>query len=165
MNKLRFNQLLESTMGNVKPLLEDIDLMNKPMKKITNSEGITLVCVKLNLEDPKSSESSTSGPYPWNLVDYNKESRPVKLYLNRPKEMVPDRVFGSDEDITISFEEITDPKLKGVITDKKYVMTTTHSPGVTGKQYCRVEKPMDTDWDTNFFSINSSVIDPYPKID
>ena len=167
----RIINLTESDIKRIvmRVLKEDINLMDKTTKKITNSNGITLVCVKLDLENPQNSESSTSGPYPWSLVKYNKESKPVYLYLKRPQGMVPDRVFGyeGDEDIRIGFEEITDPKLKSVITDKKYVMTTFQSPGVTGKQYCRVEGPMDPDWDTNFFGFgtNSSIIDPYPKID
>jgi hypothetical protein len=45
-------------------------------------------------------------------------------------------------------------------------MTTTQSPGKTGKQYCRVDGSIDKDWDDNFFSLNQSVIqsDPdFPK--
>ena len=164
-------KLTESNIRNivVRVLNENIDLVNKKITKPSSSNGLNLLCVKLNLKNPSQSEASNSGPYPWSLVTYDKVSRPITLYLKRPSEMKPDRVFDTEmgEDIQIQFEEITDPKLKKVLTNKKYVMTTNNSPGVTGKQYCRVEGVMDPDWDTNLFSYgnNASVIDPFPNID
>jgi len=65
----------------------------------------------------------------------------------------------------IGFTEITDPSLKSLFgIDKKYIMTTNMSPGLVGKQFCKVDGKMDKEWDDNLFSLenNSSIIEPYP---
>jgi hypothetical protein len=133
-------------------------------KKPSLSDGLNLTCVQLNIKDPKNSLSTNIGPFPWSQVKYDKESRPVKLIIRRSEDLPSDGVF---DDIILEFEEVTDPKLKGVLTDKKYVMKTYQTQEIQGKQYCRVNGDMDPEWDKNLFSFgnNASVIDPYPKID
>jgi len=160
--------------ANKRILNEEIQVMEPEMmnsnmssKPSFNDRGIELECVKIDYENPKESESAISGPYPWHLVYYNKKSRPVKLYLGR-EEKPRDVVWGGEynEEIVIGFEEITDPELiKELGVSKKYIMTTNNSPGLTGKQYCRVDGTLDKEWDTNFFSYNGNqnVIDPYPQ--
>lgn len=147
-------------------LKEDIQISNdtsKTNKKPTTSQGLNLTCVQLNEKDPKNSLSTNIGPFPWSEVEYNK-TRPIKIIIKRSSELPSDGLFDT---ITLEFEEITDPKLKGVLTDKKYVMKTYQTYEIQGKQYCRVNGDMDPEWDKNLFSLgnNASLIDPYPKID
>jgi len=165
----RIINLTESDIKRIvmRVLKEDIQLSTDTTqlnKKPSLSEGLNLTCVQLNIKDPKNSLSTNIGPFPWSQVKYDKESRPVKLIIRRSEDLPSDGVF---DDIILEFEEIIDPKLKGVLTDKKYVMKTYQTPEIQGKQYCRVNGAMDPEWDKNLFSFgnNSSVIDPYPKID
>jgi len=150
--------------------LSDITIADPEMDVTKTSmggnEGLSLECVKINYKNPEDSEISYAGPYPWKLVQYNKKSRPVKMYLYR-KDKPRDVVWGggNDPEMILHFEEITDRILKSALgVDKKYVMATDNSPGVVGPQYCRVDGEMDTLWDENFFSYegNDSVIEPYP---
>jgi hypothetical protein len=152
-------------------LKEDIQLSNDEdmPDQNTMTDGLNLTCVKLNLKDPENSESTDVGPYPWNLVQYDKNERPVQIHLSRPSELPRDAVYGAeddkDEEMVLQFEEVVEPTLKKMITDKKYVMITYKTPAITGKQYCKVNGPMDTEWDKNLFKPNESIIDPYTKLD
>lgn len=147
-------------------LKEDIEISNdvsKLNKKPTTLGGLNLTCVQLNEKDPKNSISTNIGPFPWSEVEYDKTSRPPKIMIRRSSELPSDGLFDT---ITLEFEEITDPKLKGVLTDKKYVMKTYQTPEIQGKQFCRVNGDIDPEWDKNLFSLgnNSSLIDPYPNL-
>ena len=67
--------------------------------------------------------------------------------------------------MVIGFTEITDPSLKSLLgVNKKYIMSTDKSPGLVGKQFCKVDGKMDKEWDNNLFSLgrNSNLIEPYP---
>lgn len=149
-------------------LNEEIDFndTNKQDMKKLNNGGIELKCVKINKDNPKDSQASVSGPYPWSGVKYDKFSRPVKLTLY--KTGTRDVEYGTKDSqiMTLSLEEVTDPVLDQ-LTNKKYILVTYNSPGVTGKQYCRVEGEMDQEWNDNFFNFknNSNIIDPFPKLD
>ena len=149
-------------------LNEEIDFndTNKQDMKKLNNGGIELKCVKINKNNPEDSQASVSGPYPWSGVEYDKLSRPVKLRLY--KTGARDVEYGTKDSqiMTLSLEEVTDPVLKQ-LTNKKYILITYNSPGVTGKQYCRVEGEMDQEWKDNFFNFgnNSNIIDPFPKLD
>lgn len=147
----------------------DISIAEPEMGSATISKssngGLSLECVKINESDPKNSEFSYAGPYPWNLVEYSKESRPVKIFLYRDKPR--DVVWGgsNEAEMTLHFEEVTDSVLRNFLgVNKKYIMATNNAPGVSGPQYCRVDGNMDKDWDENFFSYqnNGNVIEPYP---
>jgi hypothetical protein len=129
-------------------------------KKENNKGGIELTCYKIDLDNPSNPEVSKSGPYPWDKVVYNKESRPIKLELYPNK--TSDAVWGGPE-MTIGFEEIKSPALQRY-TDKKYIIVTYNSPGVTGKQYCSVTK-RDELWDDNLFNLgnNSNLIETNPR--
>ena len=83
--------------------------------------------------------------------------------IKRSSELPTD---GLVDTIILEFEEITDPKLQGVLTDKKYVLKTYQTPEIQGKQFCRVNGDMDPEWDKNLFSLgnNATLIDPYPKL-
>ena len=147
-------------------LKEDIEISTNTSQvnqKPTLSEGLNLTCVQLNEKDPKNSLATNIGPFPWSEVEYNKESRPIKIMIKRSSELPSDGLFDT---ITLEFEEITDPKLKGVLTDKKYIMKTYQTPEIQGKQFCRVNGDMDPEWDKNLFSLgnNATLIDPYPKL-
>lgn len=152
-------------------LSEDIDISdatNQMSQKTLSTGGLSLTCVKLNMDDPKLSETTDVGPYPWNRVSYDKEARPIQLHLSRPSEMPRDAVYGAedekDEEMVLGFEEIIEPSLKEKLTDKKYVMVTYKTPSLTGKQYCKVNGLMDPQWDENLFKPNEAVIDPYTKL-
>ena len=137
------------TEANRKLLNEIVDIsiaepeMDNTTVSMGSNEGLLLECVKIDELNPKNSEFSYAGPYPWDLVEYSKESRPVEinLYRNKPRDVV----WGgpNDAEMELHFEEITDSVLKSYLgTDKKYVMATNKSPGVTGPQYCRVDGAM-----------------------
>jgi len=136
------------------------------MSPISAGEGLSLECVKIDYENPENSEVGNSGPYPWSLVQYDKNNRPVKLFVFR--EGKPrDVVWGgsNDYEMVIGFTEITDPSLKSLLgVNKKYIMSTDKSPGLVGKQFCKVDGKMDKEWDNNLFSLgrNSNLIEPYP---
>jgi len=167
--KIKRSLILEA---NRRILNEIADIaIPEPEMDITNTsmgggEGLSLECVKIDYENPENSEVGYSGPYPWKLVQYNKKTRPVKLFVFR--EGIPrDVVWGesNDYEMIIGFTEITDPSLKSLFgIDKKYIMTTNMSPGLVGKQFCKVDGKMDKEWDDNLFSLenNSSIIEPYP---
>jgi hypothetical protein len=146
--------------------IADIKVLEPEMTDTTtySDRGLKLKCIKIDYKDPKNSEIGEAGPYPWNLVRVNKEVRPVRLYVYR--EGKPrDVVWGGEGDyeMVIGFEEISDPFLKSLFKlQKKYIMTTTQSPGLTGEQFCKVVGPMDKGWDDNLFGINQNVIEPYP---
>jgi len=148
--------------------MSDIKVIEPEMTDTTKSSdrGLKLECIKLTLRDDREQqvEVGYAGPYPWDLVDYDKNIRPVKLYVYR--EGKPrDVVWGgsNDYEMVIGFEEIFDTNLREDLgLNKKYIMTTTQSPGLTGKQYCRVDGSMDKDWNDNFFNLNQSTIQSDP---
>ena len=144
----------------------DLDFKDNIISNYAVNGGIELKCVKINKNNPEDSQASVSGPYPWSGVEYDKLSRPVKLRLH--KTGTRDVEYGTKDSqiMTLSLEEVTDPVLKE-LTNKKYILVTYNSPGVTGKQYCRVEGEMDQEWEDNFFNFgkNSNIIDPFPKLD
>ena len=168
LDKLKREMITEA---NRKLLNEIVDIsiaepeMDNTTVSMGSNEGLLLECVKIDELNPKNSEFSYAGPYPWDLVEYSKESRPVEIYLYRNKPR--DVVWGgpNDAEMELHFEEITDSVLKSYLgTDKKYIMATNKSPGVTGPQYCRVDGAMDQYWDENLFNYqgNGSVIEPNP---
>ena len=146
-------------------LKEDIQLSNDEdmPDQNTMTGGLNLTCVQLNPKDPKKSLSTDIGPFPWSEVEYDKTVRPIKIMIKRSSELPSD---GLVDTITLEFEEITDPKLQGVLTDKKYILKTYQTPEIQGKQFCRVNGEMDPEWDQNLFSLgnNATLIDPYPKL-
>lgn len=169
-NMGRIIRLTEADIENIvmRVLNEEINISNKVNKTTSFSQGLSLTCVKLNEEDPKLSETTDVGPYPWDRVKYDKYARPVKIYLSRPSDLPRDAVYGAeyenDEEMVLGFEEVIDPSLKKMLTNKKYVMVTYKTPALTGKQYCKVNGPMDPQWDENLFKPNESIIDPYTKL-
>ena len=149
-------------------LNEEINISDNTSQITSSSQGLSLTCVKLNEEDPKQSEYTDVGPYPWDRVTYDKTARPIQIHLSRPTELPRDAVYGAedlkDEEMVLEFEEVIEPSLKDILTDKKYVMITYRTPSLNGKQYCKVNGPMDPQWDEHLFKPNESIIDPYTKL-
>ena len=168
LDKLKREMITEA---NRKLLNEIVDIsiaepeMDNTTVSMGSNEGLLLECVKIDELNPKNSEFSYAGPYPWDLVKYNKESRPVEIYLYRNKPR--DVVWGGSDDheMVLHFEEITDSVLRKFLgITKKYIMATNGTPGVIGSQYCRVDRSMDKYWDENLFNYqsNGSLIEPNP---
>jgi len=168
--QLYTNEELKKLIGTV--IQENIQIAPQSMKpkKLNSKEGLELTCIKLNLKRPKDSESTDVGPYPWSLVKYDKEARPIQIHVSRPSYIPRDAVYepedGENEEMVLQFEEVKQPELKKILTNKKYVLVTYKTPALTGKQYCKVNGDMDPEWDKNLFSYgnNALVIDPYTKL-
>ena len=150
---------------------EELTINTKDIKDTKNVNddifrGIELKCFKIDLKNPKNTTSEVYGPYPWDLVNYDKEARPIRINLKRDSSIPSDVVHGGEYEMTIGFEEITSPKLKNLLTDKKYVITTYQAPGTVGKQYCKVHKEYDQEWNDNLFKMgnNANVIDTQTKL-
>ena len=150
---------------------EELTINTKDIKDIKNVNddifrGIELKCFKIDLKNPKNTTSEVYGPYPWDLVNYDKEARPIRINLKRDSSIPSDVVHGGEYEMTIGFEKITSPKLKNLLTDKKYVITTYQAPGTVGKQYCKVHKEYDQEWNDNLFKLgnNANVIDTQTKL-
>ena len=76
LDKLKREMITEA---NRKLLNEIVDIsiaepeMDNTTVSMGSNEGLLLECVKIDELNPKNSEFSYAGPYPWDLVEYSKE--------------------------------------------------------------------------------------------
>ena len=87
---LEANKRLLNEMSDIKVIELELEITDTTK---SFDRGLKLECIKLTLSDDQEPqiEFDYAGPYPWDLVDYDKNIRPVKLYVYRedkPRDVV-----------------------------------------------------------------------------